>query len=248
MQKVPAAVPDLAMHPVHPRLLLAPVRGEPDLAGELSLLPGELVFKVPERIQRLRVGAVGQGEEAGHPEVHPGAWLSCRDRIGDLPLHLHGYVPVRPVTGDGHILGCSFDLAAPVEPEPPELGQKHMPALKFEPLREPEGIVQVFLLEPGIAWVVAFGVVPGPDLFQATEEGPVGKIQVLEGLLQDLSLGIGKERMLPLPVRELVYQLGPGQELRIFVPEQLVLHRKGSVPDKAAASRELPELMGIVGF
>ena len=98
----------------------------------------------PEGIQRLREGAVAECEEPGDPEVHPGAWFSRRGRIGDFPLHLHGYVPVRSVPGDGHVLGRSLDLAASVEPEPPELGQEYVPVLDTKSLRKPEGIVLVF--------------------------------------------------------------------------------------------------------
>ena len=103
------------------------------------------------------------------------------------------------VPGDGYVLGCTLDFPASVEPIPSELWKIDVPVLKPKALGKFERIVNELLFVPGVAGLIPFGVVPGPDFFQFAEEPLVRPVQVDQALLQDLGMGLLKKGKLWSP-------------------------------------------------
>ena len=115
------------------------------------------------------------------------------NRRFDLPLRLDRDEPSVSGPADGDVLDRSENGSALPVANPADLGEKE-PGVSFvelHALREPEGIVLALLPELRE---------PGPFL----EEVPVGPIEVLEGLLEDLGRNAGEPDglRLPLPERE----------------------------------------------
>ena len=155
----------------------------------------------------------------------------------DLPLRLDGDEPLFPRSPDGDVLDRAEDRPALSVADPSDLRDEDPGGglVKPDALREAEGVAPPLLAE---------GREPGPFF----EEVPVGPVEVLEGLLEDLRGESGQPDglRLPFPAGE---EVGRADIAQAFLSGGVPFDLEGERPveDEAAGSGALPEEPLLIG-
>ena len=234
----------------NPLLLLDPILGKLDHPLEATLFLGKLLRLVAKTTDSLFERAVRAGVETHDAHVDTGLGSRFRvNRIGHFPLRLHGYVPAVHLAADGDVLGYSFDEAASSVFHPTDARQIDLPTrfIHLEALWIADGIFVAELL-------VKLWEVRAP--FEEVREGTH---QILETLLQNLTVALGKPlRFLGgLPLRKLFAKLRIRDfEVRIrrtliTIPSQSLVvdeTRTAAEPGEFAAGGPVGLELELIGF
>lgn len=230
---------DMLMKPCNRGFLFAPILPELLHSCEPALHPSKLLKRLLECAVRLEERAVGKRTETDASHVDADTVADMHGRL-HFVLGLNGNMPSIGLSGNRHILGFALDEAASLVFDPPDARQINLPSslVNLEALRETEGV-------RGHELLVHFR-----EGRQTFEELPEGARQILQRLLENLTVRFLKPGILFLPNQQFGAKLriaefkGRIRSTTLFVPcKSLVVH-----PARATGKAGHLSVLSSVGF